>query len=161
MKKNTLVARYSFTRNSVENQGISNTSLPSRAYETKNTEHEIRLTETMILNPTTINETRFEYSRSNRDQIGDNTIPTINVADAFTGGGAQIGTRNPGQITGNCRIIRQHHSVKVRSMLLNLVCVSAARVFLTDQKMVLGELSLLIILPSMEIQYWYVVPDTI
>ncbi|MBA3351977.1 MAG: carboxypeptidase regulatory-like domain-containing protein, partial [Blastocatellia bacterium] len=89
--KNTLVARYSFTRASVENQGIGNFSLPSRAYATKSVEHEFRLTETMIINPTTINETRFEYEWEKREQNGDNSIPTINVSDAFTGGGAQIG----------------------------------------------------------------------
>ncbi|MBC7900468.1 MAG: TonB-dependent receptor [Saprospiraceae bacterium] len=89
--KNTLVARYSFNRSSVENQGIGNTSLPSRAYETKNVEHEIRLTETMIINPTTINETRFEIDWEKREQAGDNSIPTINVSDAFSGGGSQIG----------------------------------------------------------------------
>ena len=88
---NTLVARYSFTRAAVDNQGINEFSLPSRAYETKNTEHEFRLTETMIINPKTINETRFEYSIDNNQQNGDNSIPTINVAAAFTGGGAQIG----------------------------------------------------------------------
>ncbi len=88
---NTLVARYSFTRASVDNQGISEFSLPTRAYKTKNTEHEFRLTETMIINPKTINETRFEYSIDNNEQNGDNAIPTINVANAFTGGGAQIG----------------------------------------------------------------------
>jgi len=89
--KNTLVARYSFSRSSVENQGIGGTSLPSRAYETKNSEHEFRLTETMIINPTTINETRFEYSTEKREQVGDNSIPTISVAEAFTGGGSQVG----------------------------------------------------------------------
>ena len=89
--KNTLVARYSFARSSVENQGIGGTSLPTRAYETKNVEHELRLTETMIINPTTINETRFEYDWEKREQVGDNSIPTISVADAFTGGGSQIG----------------------------------------------------------------------
>src|SRR5687767_14266065 len=89
--KNTLVARYSFSRSSVENQGIGGTSLPSRAYETKNVEHELRLTETMIINPTTINETRFEYDWEKREQVGDNSIPTISVSEAFTGGGSQIG----------------------------------------------------------------------
>ncbi len=88
---NTLVARYSYTRSSLNNQGISEFSLPSRAYSSKNNEHEFRLTETMIVNPKTINETRFEYSVDNNSQTGDNTIPTINVAAAFTGGGAQIG----------------------------------------------------------------------
>lgn len=89
--KNTLVARYSFSRSSVENQGIGGTSLPTRAYETMNVDHEIRLTETMIINPTTINETRFEYDWEKREQVGDNSIPTISVAEAFTGGGSQIG----------------------------------------------------------------------
>jgi len=89
--RNTLVARYSFERASFENQGIGNFSLPSRAYETSSSEHEIRLTETMIMNPTTINETRFSAEWENRDQTGDNSVPTINVSDAFTGGGSQIG----------------------------------------------------------------------
>jgi hypothetical protein len=88
---NTLVARYSFSRSTFENQGISTLSLPSRAYSSENTSHELRLTETAILTPTTINETRFEYSWQKREQLGDNSIPAISVADAFTGGGATIG----------------------------------------------------------------------
>ncbi|HEX9962112.1 MAG TPA: carboxypeptidase regulatory-like domain-containing protein [Pyrinomonadaceae bacterium] len=88
---NTLVARYSFTRNRSENQGISGFNLPSRAFETSNTSHEFRLTETMILNPKTINETRFQYEWQKREQLGDNSIPTVQVAGSFNGGGAQIG----------------------------------------------------------------------
>jgi hypothetical protein len=91
-QNNTLIARYSFERFSVENQGIGGLSLPSRASETQRNEHELRLTETMIINPTTVNETRFEYDWENRTQLGDNSIPTINVADAFSGGGSQVGT---------------------------------------------------------------------
>jgi hypothetical protein len=90
-KNNTLVARYSYSRSSADNQGIGDLSLPSRAYNTTSTEHEFRLTETMIVNPTTVNETRFQYEFSDRKQNGDNSIPTISVASAFTGGGAQIG----------------------------------------------------------------------
>jgi hypothetical protein len=89
--KNTLVARYNFSASSATNQGIGDTSLLSRAYTTSSREHEIRLTETMIINAKTVNETRFEFSNSRRQQQGDNSIPTINVASAFTGGGAQIG----------------------------------------------------------------------
>ena len=88
---NTLVARYSFSRATTDNQGIGDLSLASRASSSTNTEHEVRLTETAIINAKTINETRFSYQFQNRDQVGDNTIPTINVSQAFTGGGAQIG----------------------------------------------------------------------
>ncbi|HMQ02817.1 MAG TPA: TonB-dependent receptor [Pyrinomonadaceae bacterium] len=89
--KNTLVARYSYTRTTSENQGIGNLSLPSRGFNSESVGHELRLTETMIINPKTINETRLSLEWNDRDQTGDNSIPTINVADAFTGGGSQIG----------------------------------------------------------------------
>jgi uncharacterized membrane protein YgcG len=88
---NTLVVRYNFSKNSLDNEGIGDTSLESRAYTVNNTNHDIQLTETAIINPKTINETRFRYEIENRDQEGDNSIPTINVSAAFTGGGAQIG----------------------------------------------------------------------
>lgn len=88
---NTLQLRYSYTNAKSENQGLGNLTLPSRAFETTYTENEFRLTETMIINPTTINETRFEIDFENREQVGDNSIPTVNVGSAFVGGGAQIG----------------------------------------------------------------------
>lgn len=89
--KNTLVARYEYGRNTNSNQGVGDTSLPSRAYDTTTISHELRLTETAILNAKTVNETRFEYSFDKRSQNGDNSIPTISVPSAFTGGGASIG----------------------------------------------------------------------
>lgn len=89
--KNTLVARYEYSRSTLDNQGIGDTSLPSRAYSSSTIEHEIRLTETMIVNAKTVNETRFSFDFNKREQNGDNSVPTIIVATAFTGGGAQIG----------------------------------------------------------------------
>jgi hypothetical protein len=89
--KNTLQLRYSFSRNTSENQGIGNLTLPSRAFESSSYSNELRLTETMIINPKTINETRFQYSYDTREQRGDNSIPAVNVGSAFVGGGSQIG----------------------------------------------------------------------
>jgi hypothetical protein len=88
---NTLVARYSYQRGSSENSGIGGLTLPSRASETSNWEHEFRLTETMIINPTTVNETRFEVDWDKNSRFGDNSIPAISVSDAFSGGGATVG----------------------------------------------------------------------
>ena len=89
--KNTAVIRYSFNHNKDQNQGLSETSLPSRAYDISRREHEFRITETMIINAKTVNETRFEYSDNLREQNGDNSIPTINVSSSFISGGASIG----------------------------------------------------------------------
>ncbi|HMT09112.1 MAG TPA: hypothetical protein PKA82_14000, partial [Pyrinomonadaceae bacterium] len=88
---NTVVARYNFSRNTSENQGVGGFSLLSRASESTNTSHEFRVTETAILNAKTVNETRFSFETNDREQVGDNSIPTINVSSAFTGGGAQVG----------------------------------------------------------------------
>jgi hypothetical protein len=88
---NTLSGRYNFSRNKSENQGIGGFSLPSRAFNSTNTNHEFNLTESMIINPKTVNETRFQFETRSNEQNGDNSIPTVSVASAFTGGGAQIG----------------------------------------------------------------------
>lgn len=88
---NTLQLNYGYSRNTSENQGIGGFSLPSRASSSQNTQNEVRIAESMIINAKTVNETRFQFERNNRTQTGDNSIPTIQVSSAFTGGGAQVG----------------------------------------------------------------------
>lgn len=76
---------------SQQNAGIGNFSLLSRAYSAAYTEHTVQLTETAVVNPRVVNETRFQYSHQENIQNGDNSTPTINVLDAFIGGGASLG----------------------------------------------------------------------
>ena len=88
---NTLIFRYNYNRTRVENQGIGAFTLPERAYDTLSTNQNIQLTETAILNPTTINETRFQYSWSRFEQDGSNDTPGLEVSGAFNSGGSQVG----------------------------------------------------------------------
>jgi hypothetical protein len=88
---NTLVVRYSYFRNEASNIGASDFSLPERAYSRSSNNQVLQLTETMIISPTLMNETRFQYNRNRSRQDGNNTIPTILVQEAFTSGGSQIG----------------------------------------------------------------------
>jgi hypothetical protein len=90
-KNNTLVGRYSYERNTVSNAGLGGFSLPSTAYNTSNTDHTVQLTETSILSPYVVNETRFQFIHVRPVLRGDNSTPTINVQQAFTGGGSNIG----------------------------------------------------------------------
>lgn len=89
--KHTLVVRYNHSRSTSENRGVGDFSLLSRAWDARDREHSVQVTETAVLSSRAINETRLQYMRSSDIQDGDNTIPTIQVLDAFTGGGAQIG----------------------------------------------------------------------
>jgi hypothetical protein len=91
-EKNTLVARYEFTRSSSKNSGLGGFDLLSRTFATRSSEHSLRLTETAVIAPTIINETRFQYIRRRNSQESDDNSPTVRVLDAFTGGGANIGS---------------------------------------------------------------------
>ena len=89
--KNTLVARYTFSRNTFDNQGIGEFSLAERAFNSENKQNTVQLTETAILSPRVINETRFQFIHQTSDINADNSRPTINVANSFVSGGSQAG----------------------------------------------------------------------
>ena len=87
----TLMARYSFSRSVNENQGVGGFNLQSRAFDLSDTQQTLRMTETSVLGPSIINETRFQYLHESLDLRGDNSEPAIDVLQAFSGGGSQVG----------------------------------------------------------------------
>jgi hypothetical protein len=113
---NTLVARYSYSKRENLDTGVGGFNLLSRAYDTSGTEHTFQLTETAIITPSIVNETRFQFFRNRNQQEGDNSIPTIRVLDAFTGGGAQVGlafnNENRWELANNTSWARGTHAVK-------------------------------------------------
>jgi hypothetical protein len=120
-RNHTLVARYSYTRTGRENSGIGDFSLLSRAFDTSSTEHTFQLTETAIINQKVINETRFQFVSRRSQQEGDNSIPTIRVLDAFTGGGSQVGlafnNEDRLELQNNTSFAIGSHSLKVGARL--------------------------------------------
>ncbi|MCC6588591.1 MAG: carboxypeptidase regulatory-like domain-containing protein [Bryobacterales bacterium] len=114
--KNTLVGRYSWFNSDQQNEGVGQFSLPSRAYSSANGHHSVQLTETAVLNAATINETRFQFIRNNLSQNADNSIPTIQVLDSFTGGGSQIGlagnTTDSFEVTNLTTMVKGSHTLK-------------------------------------------------
>ena len=88
---NTLVGRYHFSKSDDENSGVGLFNLQSRGYNTSNLDHTAQITETSILGPTLINETRFQFIHRNADVYGDASVPALSVLGAFNGGGAQVG----------------------------------------------------------------------
>ena len=88
---NTLIARYSYTHSSTDNSGVGGFSLPERAYNSSSTQQNIQLTETVVLNASMINETKFQFTRQRAESLADNTQPALNVSSSFIGGSSQIG----------------------------------------------------------------------
>lgn len=114
-QNHTLVARYNYTKNT-RVAGVGGFSLPSRAYDTENSQQSIQLTETAIINKSIINETRFQFEHGRNGQNADNSIPTLEVQEAFTGGGSQIGQShsdsNSWELTNNTTFAKGPHSFK-------------------------------------------------
>jgi len=114
--KNTLIMRYQFTDLSFDKEGVGNFALPSRAYGQKENENTFQLTETAVLSASAINETRFQFLRTNQTHTADNSLPAISVQGAFDGGNPQIG--NSGtinrrwELSNNSTLSKQRHTIK-------------------------------------------------
>ncbi len=116
----TLVARYNYSKNT-RLQNVGGFNLPSRAYDSENSEQSVQLTETAVINKTIVNETRFQFEHQTSLQDADNTIPTIEVSEAFTGGGSQVGqshtTTNNWELVNNTSFVMGAHSLKTGARL--------------------------------------------
>lgn len=114
--RNTLVARYQDVRFRLDNQGVGGFSLPSRAYDQVQTENTGQVTETAMLGPRAIHETRFQFQHSNVRNSGNDTLPGIDVIGAFYGGGATIGNSitntNSWELTDITSYIKGTHTLK-------------------------------------------------
>src|SRR5262245_53676300 len=120
--RNTFIARYSFNRNRTENNGVGGFALPVRGYDFESTNQNIQLTETAVVNATTINETRFQFARNRNESLGNNTIPTLDVSAAFGGCavsstncssvGHAINERNSWELSNFTQIQHGTHNIK-------------------------------------------------
>lgn len=88
---NTLTARYQFTRIGSDNAGVGNFGLSSLGYNQRNTENTFQATETAVISPRMVSETRFQFLRAALQDSGAGSAPQINVDGAFTGGSAIVG----------------------------------------------------------------------
>jgi hypothetical protein len=88
---NTLVLRYTYTDSNAKNQGVGTFTLPSRAYNTDTVEQSVQATETWVLSPRAINETRMQYIHTGNNQVGNQSMPAITVPEAFATGGSSVG----------------------------------------------------------------------
>ena len=112
----TLVGRYSFSKNQ-RIGGVGGFNLPELQYDIENSEHNFQLTETAIINKTIVNETRFQFEHSKSHSDGNNTVPTVQVLDSFTGGGSQVGqafnTQNQFELSNNTSFTKANHAFRL------------------------------------------------
>jgi hypothetical protein len=113
---NTLTVRYQYERSNQTNGGIGQFSLPSVGYNSNSSEQTVQISDTQVISPTIVNETRFQYLRDSSNQIPLSTAPTLVVQGAFTGGGSPSGTvvsnQDHYELQNYTSIAHGHHFIK-------------------------------------------------
>ncbi len=113
---NTLTVRYQYEHSTQDNAGVGQFSLPTVGYNSHSSEQTVQISDTQIISPTIINETRFQYLRQSSNQTPLSTDPTLVVQGAFTGGGSPSGTvvsnQDHYELQNYTSIAHGHHFIK-------------------------------------------------
>lgn len=88
---NTLTARYQLLVNNQQNQGISATTLSSQAYTIAETQHTVQLSDTQIISPHVITETRFQYIGDQTSQFANLSGTALSILGEVSEGGNPAG----------------------------------------------------------------------
>jgi len=95
---NVLTMRYQWWKDTEDNDGIMSFSLPEQAYDQREVEHTVQISDTQVISSRTVNQTRFQFLRDDTTQTPLSTALTVNVLAAFTAGGnatqTQLDTEN-------------------------------------------------------------------
>ena len=114
--RNTLTARYQELDVALDNQGVGDFSLATRAYKQRQTERVAQITETAAVSSRAVNETRFQYSRPVTKASDALAAPAIDVMGAFSSGGAPTGdsgsVANNWELTNISTLARGRHTLK-------------------------------------------------
>ncbi len=91
--KNTLIATYSPNVNHLSNVGVGGTTLAEAGYEDGETQHVLRFTDVTTASAHVMHEARASLEWDGSTDIPVSTAPQVQVAGAFTGGGATVGNQ--------------------------------------------------------------------
>jgi len=87
----TLSVRYAFSRADIQHSGVGGFNLVSTGIHNYGNDQTVQIANTKVLGASALNETRFQFYRANISSASEDSSPQLNVLNAFTGGGAQVG----------------------------------------------------------------------
>jgi hypothetical protein len=89
--KNTFIASYNANANSLQNVGVGGSTLAEAGYNSSKYEHIFRLSDVTTASAHLMHEARMSLRWDGETDSPVSTAPQVQVAGAFTGGGATIG----------------------------------------------------------------------
>ncbi len=91
--KNVLTATYSANVNNLQNVGVGGTNLRETGYSSEQAEHVLRFTNLTTFSPHLVHEARASLKWNIEDELPTSTLPQVQVAGSFTGGGSTLGAQ--------------------------------------------------------------------
>jgi hypothetical protein len=91
--KNTFIASYNANVNALLNVGVGGTALAETGYDSQQYDHALRLTDVTTVSARLMHEARAELKWDGETDTPVSTAPQVQVAGAFTGGGATLGAQ--------------------------------------------------------------------
>ncbi len=88
---NTLTVRYRYDRRVDSSANFGGITLQSQAVNIHNLENALQISDTQVISPKLVNDTRFQYRRVRNQQLAGNNMPSVNVQGSFSGGGNNTG----------------------------------------------------------------------
>ncbi len=116
-KNNTLTARYEYNSNNNENGGIGTFDLPTLARNSDSSNHQLQISDSQIISPTVLDDTRFQYSRNRNSSSALSSAPYIGVLGAFNSGGSTSGISQDHtdryELQNNLRMTHGKHLISI------------------------------------------------
>jgi Carboxypeptidase regulatory-like domain len=91
--KNTFIASYSANVNHLQNVGVGGTNLAETGYDSDTYEHMVRFSDVTTMSTHAMHEARLSLRWDGSTDAPVSTAPQVQVAGAFTGGGATLGAQ--------------------------------------------------------------------
>ena len=115
--KNTFIASYSANENHLGNQGVGGTTLAEAGYDAQKYEHMVRVSDITTASVHLMHEARLSFRWNGYTDTPVSTAPQIQVAGAFTGGGAAVGQQQRHElnieINDDAILTTKAHTIKV------------------------------------------------
>ena len=96
--KNTLITAFSAYLNHQQNLGVGGTTLAEGAYDSEKYDHTLHLTDVYTISPKLMHEALVGIEWDGTDFTPNSTAPQVQVAGAFTSGGANLGAQRDHEV---------------------------------------------------------------
>ncbi len=113
-QKHKLYINYSFNLGRSEGQNVGGFSLPSRENENNSSGNFFQFSDTFLIDPSKVSQTRLVLAHSATESFGGSTEAAINVLDSFFGGGSQQNGKNTNfrfEVSNDTTLQKERYSV--------------------------------------------------